>query len=484
MLSFLSSWMQSLARKAPLSDARRRERISLADVLAATGEALSFEVQHGCDAMESRLEGVRRLLQSPSFGVDGTWQQDQVDQLAIDLLRLGLFDELAILLERRRLPVSPEIAAFVRFCQAAYDKSFEAGRAFRQKGSTGELFTLGCIVWGETYVGNFLRYNLRSLLADGNLPALRQQGRIVLHIATDAPGAELIRRDPIFEALSALATVEFTLIPSDLIAVLSRGYMSRYFYVLYGMLDHCSIYFALGADSHLFMIPVDSVVANGSLRSMADLRHEGYECCGGGNVVAASETFLSALDAKCSGKVLDITTQDLATLALEHAHQYFTSQIVAPENSDFGKHPRELFWVVPGGVAIRSIFIHPLFTTSSALRRYRRKHFANIDYGMIPRIFSAADTIKVLEDPTRAYVNNFTSASRRFESTGRSFAIADFLRSHDQTYAVQKSLFSKVQILPCRVEGWSRSDETEKLAGDIAACLGLAEGTPRTMAET
>ena len=62
--------------------------------------------------------------------------------------------------------------------------------------------------------------------------------------------------------------------------------------------------------------------------------------------------------------------------------------MVAAENKDFGKHPRELFWPVEGGVEIHSVFIHPLFTTASGLANYRRRHFANIDYGMIPRMFS------------------------------------------------------------------------------------------------
>ena len=112
------------------------------------------------------------------------------------------------------------------------------------------------------------------------------------------------------------------------------------------------------------------------------------------------------------------------------------------------RHPRELFWPVNGGVEIHSVFIHPLFTSTAGLAKYKRKHFANIDYGMIPRLFSQPGPIKLM-DPSRAYVNNFTAGHRKYETTGRPFAYEDFLRCHDWTYTVQKACFIQAQHLPC-----------------------------------
>src|SRR5260370_35330583 len=106
------------------------------------------------------------------------------------------------------------------------------------------------------------------------------------------------------------------------------------------MLDHCSIYFAEGAASHLFMIPVDSIVADGSLQNMANYRHEGYECCGGGNIVAETGTFLPALDARFGGEAaVRIATDELAPRAGEHAQPSFRSQIAAVQTEEFGYPP-------------------------------------------------------------------------------------------------------------------------------------------------
>ena len=223
----------------------------------------------------------------------------------------------------------------------------------------------------------------------GNLPTLRGQGKVVFSIVTDVAGEAQIRQHPVFAQMCAVGDVLFITMAESITGILRSGHLVRNFYVLYGMLDHCSIYFAQGASSHLFMIPVDAIVADGTLPNMANYRHEGFECCGGGNIVANTETFLPALDDLFGADgPISISTEELASLAVKHAHHYFTSQIIAKENKDFGKHPRELFWPVAGGVEIHSVFIHPLFTSASGLAKYQRRHFANIDYGMIPRMFA------------------------------------------------------------------------------------------------
>ena len=97
----------------------------------------------------------------------------------------------------------------------------------------------------------------------------------------------------------------------------------------------------------------------------------GFECCGGGNIVAETETFLPALEARFGAEgPIRISPPTSPALAVEHAHHYFRSQVIAAENRDFGKHPRELFWPVEGGVEIHSVFIHPLFTSASAWPSY------------------------------------------------------------------------------------------------------------------
>ena len=449
--------------------------VTVFDLQTETNQLLLDEARYGCmGQIEPRIARVGRAVAEGEIRVLGTPEEaGVVEQLSLNLLRLGLLDELLALYDRAVFTVPEEVVRFLRYCRQQYDVCTARGEAIRRQHPDSDLFIMGCIVWGEEYIANFMRYNVRSMLSAGNLPALKRQGSVIFSIVMDGDGEQRMRQDPLFAEMSAIGQVEFTVIPDEVMAILRSGHLARNFYILYGMLDHCSIYLAQAAHAHLFMIPVDSIVADGSLSNMANYRRYGFECCGGGNIVAETETFLPALEAHFGGEgPISITTADLASLAVEHAHHYFRSQILAAENTDFGKHPRELFWPIESGVEIHSVFIHPLFTSASALQRYVRRHFANIDYGMIPRMFSHSHTIKVIEDTREAYVNNFTAANRLYETTGRPFLADDFLASHDKySYSVQRSLFTRAQKLPCRLNKWTAFRNVEEDVRQIDALL-------------
>jgi hypothetical protein len=484
MQGFVARVRGVLGAPAPAADEKllmvpkHLTQCTLLELAVESDGVIAFEVREGCGAeAEEKLATLRRKIAGSQPACTGTaLDGEALDRLWVNLLHLGLLDELRYLAGPPcNLPFRSEVKAFLDHGAAQFAACQARGAAYRAQHPGVEIFAMGCIVWGEEYIRNFLRYNVRSMLSEDNLPALARQGKVVFSIVSDAAGEQRLRSDPLFAKLSEIVDVEFTVVPDSLIEILRHGHLVRNFYVLYGMLDHCSIYFAEGAGSHLFMIPVDCVVASGTLPNMANYRHQGYECCGGGNLVAETESFLPALDRRFgSDGPIRISTYELASLAFQHAHHYFQSQVIAAENRDFGRHPRELFWPVEGGVEIHSVFIHPLFTTAAGLARYRRKHFANIDYGMIPRLFTHPGPIKLM-DPSLAYVNNFTAAHRRYETTGRSFTYQDFLRCHDRTYPVQKACFTQAQHLPCRLASYAtcNGDDVAQDVRDINALFGV-----------
>jgi len=441
------------------AEAQEAARIySLHELLVLAELIFGFEVRQGCiPEVESKLDALRQTISGGRVSYAGAPEEKaDIAPLFVVFLRLGLFDEFVELWQRCKLDLPPEIEALVRYCLEAYPLSHWRGKEYRARHRDEEVYVMGAVVWGGEFIENFMQYNLRSMLAPGNLPALSERGSIVFSIITNPAGELQIRRHPVFAQLSRLADIEFSHMPEALLSYLKSDYLSSHFYVFYGILDHCSIFFAQGANAHLFMIPVDAIVAQGSLDNMARYGYQGFGCCGGGNIVAESETFLPALRARYGREpVIAVSSAELATLAASHAHHYFRSQVVALENRDFGRHPRDVFWPVPGGVEIHSVFIHPLFTAAGTLQRYTRKHYANIDYGMIPRMCESAAMVKIIEQPAEAYINNFSAAARRYPTTGRPFSHADFLSEHAYSYPIQKSLFARGQRLPCRLSGWT-----------------------------
>src|SRR5215475_11099349 len=83
---------------------------------------------------------------------------------------------------------------------------------------TNRKFQLVTTVWGEWYVDVFLKFNIPSLLAPGNIPKLctRQQGRYV--IFTRRSDAKRIAESDAFARLSQRLPVEIEALPDRLFA--------------------------------------------------------------------------------------------------------------------------------------------------------------------------------------------------------------------------------------------------------------------------
>ena len=476
--------IKKFAAARPASAAPSRT-VTVNSLVRLSDAVLRAELQGGSGRdVRSKIERLAQLAERDVVGYFGAEvERSCLGQLLINFLRLGLLHELVSLRDRLQLPFDSSLCSFIDFCIERYPSAAEEGRAWRARHAGEELFLLSCIVWGSGYIENFLEFNVRSMLAPGNLPGLAQKGRCKVFVITNAAGREQIERHPVFANATRVVDWEFSIVPDGLIDILVQSHLKDYFYLLYGMLDHIGVLYAQGAGAHLFMIPVDSVVADGSLVNMAQYREQGYECCGGGNVVAESETFLPRLRERFAQQsAIAISARDLGSLAIAHPHHYFVSQIICSENGNFGRHPRELFWPVSGGIVIHSCFIHPLFCSASAVQRYKRMHLANVDYGMIPRIFDDARRIKVLTDPNEAYINNFASGTRSYETTGRPFHYDDFIEAHAFTYPVQKSLFVHGQSLPCEYVRLTAYRDVTKDVAELSELLNPQDDVVRQRA--
>ncbi len=212
---------------------------TLVDLANETDALLTSEVRNGSTLeLETLLDDVRqRIFDNKITYAASPVENEALDRLWVNLLRLGLFDELAHLVKHHNLPLRPEVRTFIDYCEREYAASKRRGEAYRAKNPEVDIFTMGCIVWGDEYVGNFLRYNLRSMLSQNNLPALRTQGRIVCSIVTDAAGELRMRRDALFDKLSDMADVEFIVVRDEIIQILTEGHLVPNFYILYGMLN-------------------------------------------------------------------------------------------------------------------------------------------------------------------------------------------------------------------------------------------------------
>ena len=153
------------------------------------------------------------------------------------------------------------------------------------------------------------------------------------------------------------------------------------------------------------------VVADGSLVNMANYRHEGYECCGGGNIVANTETFLPAHRRALFGDEgpIRISTVRACLARVRACAPLFP--VADHRRREHRLRQASARAVLAGrGRRRNPLRLHPsALHDRPGLAKYRRKHFANIDYGMIPRMFAHPGPHQDHEIRSEAYVNNFTA---------------------------------------------------------------------------
>lgn len=347
------------------------------------------------------------------------------------------------------------LIALLHFIQSEEIEVTRYGGDIRESSPGDEINLVGSIVWGEKYLEGFMAYNVRSMLASGNMPHLKEKGVLVHSIVTTQEGREYIKRHPVYRQLSEVARVEFFCFPEKLLDLFKgEDGPDKWSYLLYGILDHINIFFARSLRANLFLIPVDSIVANPSFTNMRRyITEDGYDCCGGGNLVAERDGFLAALE-RLYGKsgALEISTKELATLALKHPHNYITSQLIHDDNKSFGKHAREMFWPTAGGVELRSIYTHPLATSAKRICGNYVMPYSWVDFLLPTRLFpdeSEFHKYKIINNAEEAYINNYAPDSRMYEVTGRAFHAQDFAAAHVHSHPIHRYMLNTRQFIPC-----------------------------------
>jgi hypothetical protein len=307
---------------------------------------------------------------------------------------------------------------------------------------------VGSVVWGR-YVAKFMNYCVPSLLADGNIPTLAKKKRVVHSIVTTEADREIIVAHPAFARLSEVAEVVFTCFPAKFLE--EREQAGYSFYQFYGLLDHQNVFLASALGADLYLLPVDCVYSRESLKHLSEYLEKDADCCSIAGIEADEAQLLSWLDARReSADVLSLSSGDLLQAACERLDAYFRSLMVSADNTAFCMHPRELVWPVADGLAIHSIFMHPLAVSARMLSRPFHPYHENVDFALLPRLLQGDGKLKVIEDAREAAIAHFGAPLGRAEYLEGGFSVRSFVEAHRYDYAAQRRFFSTRQFFPCR----------------------------------
>lgn len=213
---------------------------------------------------------------------------------------------------------------------------------------------VGLALWGDAYRERFLRWNARSLLAPGNIPALSKAVDVTLLVVTTPQDWQVVTANPVIEALRRSASVEFAEVPA-----FAEGADK------YKRLSQChdvALEFARSRDGWLFVTNPDSVYADGALFSAVKHIENRSECVMATAVSVDEKMFIEWYGDKfkeADGLAVSIPPRSLMEGILKTRH--YEERARAWDCDDFNVHPSQVHWPVNSvGMVTRTAHMCPL----------------------------------------------------------------------------------------------------------------------------
>lgn len=242
------------------------------------------------------------------------------------------------------------------------------------------------VIWGEAYIERFASLALPSFLAPGNLPALSQLVDLEVVIMTQRDDIAFFEKHPAYRRLKALCPVRFVEI-DDLVAngvygvTLTLAYLRPIAQMGEKMLER-----------HFLFMNADFVLADGSLRSLAQHILAGRAIVLGPSFRAAAEDVEPALHALIDQEngVLAVPPRKLTELSIQHPHPTTVAKTL---NQGFCHtiHPNQFFWEVNEHCILGHYYL--IFMLCLKPERVIRSINSYCDYAFIPELCPSGDEI-------------------------------------------------------------------------------------------
>lgn len=252
------------------------------------------------------------------------------------------------------------------------------------------------VVWGDWHVDVFLRVNVPTMLAAGNLPALVRQVDVVYTIYTTNRDRSRIVASPAFQAMAQLMPVHFMPLNADDIGAPTATHHRVW---------QWGIDEARKRDAHVILMPPDVVWSDGSLGHLGALVAAGKKAIFlNWHVRSVEDTFVPAFIAKfpCENQSIAVGARALVRLSLDHVHPmtgaYFRS------SPNFPHHPEMIFWPVSNeGLLMRVLALVPFVFQPNAIELTPQRTVAR---------YASADDLHFVVDSDDLYMVSLTEIGK------------------------------------------------------------------------
>lgn len=263
------------------------------------------------------------------------------------------------------------------------------------------------VLWGERFRDYFLEYCLPSLLAPGNLPALRTRNASKFLIATRPDDWERMRSTAIFRLMEQYVTPVFLEIPPCPPGRSGCEHM--------GLGHKLACEHAFRDKAYAMVLTPDAMVSDGSIARLQELARDGFKLVQVAALRFGEEPFLANLRSvgaipdrsrRDAGEPLAIGARDMAWAAVNGLHRETLGY--EWDGTYLVTNPAAAWWRVPGedAMVIHSISWSPMLIDYAAVAAHDTSTFDNwtFDGDYIHRNFDRRAATYVVQDSDEVFL--------------------------------------------------------------------------------
>lgn len=250
--------------------------------------------------------------------------------------------------------------------------------------------TLVLPVWGQSYVQDFLRYSLPTLLAPGNLASVAEALPSKVVILTSADDTFAFEENKLFGTL--IATCDTEIRPID--HLITDGNHSTT--ITLAMTEAVLATGPRMLDTCFFFLVSDYILADGSLRNALRRIEEGASGVLVGNFQVTRESALPWLRRKLGSAsgVLRLEPRETVRWALQHLHPATIANIMNV-GLNHNSHTNRLFWRVNAGTLLGRFYLrHPLCIRPETTEF---KVGSSADYSFVPEMCPSGNVVAITD---------------------------------------------------------------------------------------
>jgi len=239
-----------------------------------------------------------------------------------------------------------------------------------------EKYILNVVVWGESYLENFLNYFLPSFFAEGNADELLKNTESIFVIHTTSSTRNFLKKSKKFKAFSKKFNFEFFVFPDAL--TLGEGYCRSPFFTT---LNLFTIHLAQQRNAGVVFLAADIILSTQYFRLLAQIRNNDKHAifCVHPRLDSAKLQATLHSPSHRINDTLAITSIELGHLAKKTTNPVLNNNFVTNETVGT-TWPYQLYWDKGvDGFVIHGFHHHPLLFSPSLLKKYNGNFFFSND---------------------------------------------------------------------------------------------------------